>query len=111
MDVSFPNARMRKLCNSQKELRGKYGPRMADLIARRLVELRAAITLADLRNLPGARCHELKQNLKGHLAVDLVHPNRLVFKPDHDPVPCLAGGGLDWDRVTAVMVIGIGDYH
>lgn len=111
MDVSFSIGKVAKICNSAKKLRGEYGPRMAALIQQRLAELQAADTLADMRSLPGARCHELKGNLAGHLAVDLVHPHRMVFVPDHDPVPSKDDGGMNWDEITAVVVIGIGDYH
>lgn len=111
MDVSFSTSKLAKICNSAKKLRGEYGPRMAALVQQRLGELQNADTLEDMRHLPGARCHELKANLGGHLAVDLVHPNRLVFKPDHDPVPVRDDGGLNWKEVTAVEVVGIGDYH
>jgi proteic killer suppression protein len=111
MDVSFSTSKLAKTCNAEKKLRGEYGPRMAALIQQRLAELRAADTLADMRSLPGARCHELTANLAGHLAVDLVHPDRLVFRPDHDPIPSKDDGGMNWDEITAVVVIGIGDYH
>ncbi len=111
MDLSFSNSKLAKLCNSASRLKAKHGSRMAALIQQRLMELQAAPTLEDMKQVPGARCHELFQNLKGHLAVDLVHPDRLVFKPDHDPLPEKAGGGLDWSQVTAIEVVGIGDYH
>ncbi len=111
MDVSFSTAKLAKICNSEKKLRGEHGPRMAALIQQRLAELRAADTLEDMRSLPGARCHELKGDLAGHLAVDLVHPDRLVFKPDHDPIPVKDDGGINWDEITAVEVIGMRDYH
>jgi proteic killer suppression protein len=110
MDVRFTNAKLAKLCNSDKNLRGKYGQRMASVIQQRLLDLEAAETLEVMRRLPG-RCHELKQNLKGCLAVDLVHPDRLAFRPDHDPIPQKVDGGLDWTQVTAIEVMGIGDYH
>jgi len=45
------------------------------------------------------------------LAVYLVHPDRLVFSPDHDPRPELPDGGLDWQKVTKIVIEGIGDYH
>jgi len=111
MEIAFANARLQKLCNSDKKLRGKYGPRMADVIQQRLMELRDSENLAILATLPGPRCHELKGNLAGHLAVDLVHPDRMVFKPDHDPLPAKDDGGLDWRQVTRIEVVGIGDYH
>lgn len=111
MKITFSSAKLSKLCNSAKKLKGKFGPRMAALIQQRLSELKAADTLEDMRHLPGARCHELTGNLKGYLAVDLVHPDRLVFRPDHDPIPELPSGGLDWNQVTDIEIYGVGDYH
>jgi plasmid maintenance system killer protein len=110
MEVTFANQKLMKLCNSAAKLRGKYGPRMAALIAQRLHDLAAAETLEVMRTLPG-RCHELTQNLKGSLALDLVHPDRLVFRPANDPPPLKPNGGLDWMQVTSVEITGIGDYH
>lgn len=110
MEVTFTNQRLSKLCNSRSKLRGEHGARMAELIEQRLYDLAAVDTLEQMRLLPG-RCHELTKNLKGHLALDLVHPDRLVFKPNHDPRPEKADGGLDWSRVTKVTIVGIGDYH
>jgi plasmid maintenance system killer protein len=78
-------------------------------IQQRLVALRAAETLTDMRVLPG-RCHELHGNLAGHLSLDLDHPYRLLFRPTVDPEPGL-GGGLDWSSVSAVVVVGIVDTH
>lgn len=111
MEISFNTAKLAKLCNSQKALRAEHGTRMASVIAQRLLELEAADNLEIMRSLPAARCHELGQNLKGLLAITLVHPDRLCFKPDHDPIPKKADGGLDWSLVTKIVVVGIGDYH
>lgn len=43
--------------------------------------------------------------------MDLVHPYRLIFEPANEPAPLLSDGGLDWDRVTAVRIIGVDDTH
>ncbi len=110
MDICFETSRLAKLCNTEKKLRGKYGPRMAGVIQQRLSDLADAETLDVMLSLPG-RCHELTGDRKGQLAVDLVHPDRLIFKPDHDPVPTKEDGGLDWFAVTKIIVVGIGDYH
>jgi proteic killer suppression protein len=67
--------------------------------------------LEDLRDLPQARCHELHGKRKGQLSVDLDGPYRLVFKPANDPLPKKSDGGLDWTRVTAIMIIGVEDTH
>jgi len=111
MVISFSSTRLQKLCNSEKEMRAKLGVRMADKLAQRLSELRAVDILEDLKRLPSARCHELSQDRAGQLAVDLIHPNRLVFQPDHNPLPIKPDRGLDWAKVTRVTVIEIIDYH
>lgn len=111
MEVSFANQKLQKLCNNASKLRGEYGPKCADKIKRRLDQLRAAECLEDIRNLPGARCHELTADREGQLAVDLEHPKRLIFEPDHEPVPVGKNGGIDWQKVTRVLVIEIVDYH
>lgn len=111
MVISFSSSKLQKLCNSEKEMRAKLGVRMAGKLAQRLSELRAVDILEDLARLPSARCHELGQDRAGQLAVDLTHPNRLVFQPDHNPLPKKPDGGLDWAKVTRVTVIEIIDYH
>lgn len=109
MEISFSTEKLAKLCNSESKLRGKYGPRMARVVQQRLSDLDAAECLEVMRTLPG-RCHELSENLSGHLAVDLIQPDRMVFKPDHDPLP-MQNGNLDWTAVTQIEIVGIGDYH
>ena len=87
------------------------GKNLARKLKQRLMELTAATTLQDIRRTPPARCHELMGKRKGQLSVDLEHPYRLIFKPDHSPLPRREDGGLDWDRVTEVMVIEVVDPH
>jgi proteic killer suppression protein len=36
---------------------------------------------------------------------------RLIFRPDHDPVPQRSDGGIDLAAVTAVIIVAIEDYH
>jgi proteic killer suppression protein len=64
-----------------------------------------------LRSVSQIRCHELKGDRAGTLAVDLQHPYRLIFEPANDPVPSKADGGLDWTAVTSVRILAVEDYH
>lgn len=111
MEITFTSRKLQKVCNSEKEIRARFGKPLAERLQQRLAELKAAETLEDIRRLPSARCHELSQNRKGQLAVDVVHPKRLIFEPDHNPVPRKPDGGLDWPHVTRIRVIDIIDYH
>lgn len=111
MEISFATQKLQKLCNKASKLRGEFGPKCAEKIQRRLDELKAAECLEDLRNLPGRRCHELKADRDGQFAVNLEHPKRLIFVPDHEPFPVGTNGGIVWQQVTRVLVIEIVDYH
>lgn len=111
MDIVFKTAKLAKECNEEKLLIRKHGPKQGALLKRRLNQLRAFNSLEDLKNLPQLRCHELKGNRKGQLSVDLNHPYRLIFEPANNPLPKKTDGGLDWAKVTEIMIIGIEDTH
>jgi len=87
MDIVFKEKKFENECNSQRLLKKQYG-----------------------ETLPG-RCHELLHNRAGQLSLDLVHPLRLIFEPANIPIPQKADGGIDWKKVTAVVIIGIDDTH
>ena len=113
MDISFKSTKLEKEFNEGKRLKKVHGELRAKKIMLRLTDFRAAICLNDFwppYSGPG-RCHELTGNRKGQLSVDLDHPYRLVFVPNHKPVPQKSDGGLDWKQVTAIMIIEIEDTH
>lgn len=111
MVVSFATKSTQKRCSDEKAMQKQWGKNLAHRLKQRLTELVAAVTLQDICRTPPARCHELKGKRKGQLSVDLEHPYRLIFKPDHSPLPRRKDGGLDWDSVTRVMVIEVVDTH
>ena len=113
MEVSFQNRKLGERCCSMQKLQRAYGDTQARLVARRLVVLRAAANLGEFwpPYKQPERCHELKGDRAGQLAMDLVQPSRLLFKPAHNPVPQQPAGGLDWRQVTAITIIGVEDYH
>ena len=110
VEVSFTNKKMQKNCSNGKAMRKCWGD-VARRLQQRLMELIAATTLEDIGRTRSSRCHELKGNRKGQLSVDLDHPYRLIFKPDHHPIPRKEDGGLDWGRVTEIVVIEVVDTH
>ncbi len=107
MNVAFRTRELQKLANDSKAARKALGARCAELLRKRLDDLRAASSLEEMRNLPG-RCHELKGGRAGELAIDLEHPKRLVFHPRDGNRDSRA---LDWSSVTSVEIVEIVDYH
>ena len=111
MDVRFSMTKLQKICNSDANMKAEFGPQMARKLQQRLMELKAANTLDQISRVPPPRCHEHTGNNKGKLTVDLIHPYRLFFRPNHDPVPVKADGGLDWEKVTSIVILGVDDPH
>ncbi len=110
MELSFKSKKLEKLLTNPKEMVKAFG-QMARKIDQRVKDLRAAETLEDMRMIPAARCHELKGNRKGKLAVDISRNYRLIFVPWHDPIPRKDDGGLNWQDVTAIRILEVNDYH
>ena len=88
-----------------------YGSELAQVLMRRLTQIKAADTLLDLPPTKPVRRHLLKGNRGGQFAVDLKHPFRLVFEPDHSPVPQLDDGSVDLTKVTEIRILEVVDYH
>ena len=96
--------------NSMAKMTRRWGQPVAMKLAQRLQQLEAVDRLDLMRRLPG-RCHELTADRRGELAVEVTGSMRLVFVPDHDPLPTKPDGGLDWAGVEAIVVTEIVDYH
>jgi plasmid maintenance system killer protein len=111
VDIVFKNHKLQKEFNDKRALERARGTRQAGLIMQRLAELQAAENLEVMRSIPRARCHELRENRKGQISVDLNHPYRLIFEADHNPLPTRAEGGLDWKQVTQIKILGVDDTH
>jgi proteic killer suppression protein len=112
MIITFDNAKLKKQLNDDKAMIKAHGPLRTKKLMIVLTQLKAAPNLGTFAPpmSPPHRCHELT-NRKGQMTVDLDHPYRLVIKPNHDPLPERAEGGLDWKQVTAITIIRIEDTH
>ena len=109
MRVVVGDKKFAKVLDDDRKMNKVYGDRIGRKIRRRLEQMLSAETLESLR-YQGGRCHELKGNRQGQLAMDLSHPHRLIFAP-LPPIPVRGDGGLDWKKVTEIRIIEIADYH
>lgn len=108
MEITFSNEKLRKLCEQQATAQKSLGAACARKLRSRLADMAAANSVQEL---VAGRPHPLKGDRAGQFAVDLEGGKRLVFKPDHVPIPQKLDQSIDWSRVTKVCIIFIGDYH
>ena len=111
MKILFKNTKLKRQFN--ETLDRTYGPIRARKIRARLAAFRVAYSLAAFwppKSGP-ERCHELTGDRHGQLSVDLDHPYRLIFEPANVPIPRREDGGLIWEQVTDIMILGVEDTH
>lgn len=109
MEISYENRKLRKLCENETESRRQLGSPCSKRLRMRLNTLADAATMNEL--LPGrGRPHPLGGDLEGQFALAL-NGERLIFRPNHDPVPEMEAGGIDRSKVTKVTITDIRNYH
>ncbi|MDL2272615.1 type II toxin-antitoxin system RelE/ParE family toxin [Desulfovibrio sp. OttesenSCG-928-I05] len=111
MDLAFSTPKLKKICNEEMEMIRAYGKNRAKKLQTRLSDLEAATCLSDISHRPPPRRHELEGDKKGIFSVDLIHPWRLLFTPNHNPIPLKPDGGIDLSLVTSILIIAIEDTH
>src|SRR5690349_6294258 len=104
MDISFANKRLQRQLMDAGAMAQAYGP-LAGKLKLRLDLLKNVRCLAEVPHTPPHRRHLLTGDWAGHFAVDVSKSWRLIFKPNHDPVPTKADGGIDLQKVTAVEIV------
>ena len=110
MNVQIADKKLSRAWESPQLLKKQYGQIRAKKITLRLNVLNAVPNLQAMQQVPG-RCHELTGDRAGQFALDLDHPYRLIFVPNHQPIPRKADGGINWQEVTSVTIIAVEDYH
>lgn len=110
MEISYKNRKLEKQLTDPKEMAKSFG-QLARKINQRLKDLTDTDTLAIMKTIPAARCHELAGGRKNELAVDVSGNYRMIFEPNHDPTPKNDDGGLNWEKVTKIQINKIEDYH
>ena len=98
VDITYSNNKIKRVCTDAKAAEKVYGLEMANKIHQRIDEIAAADTVEMMMRYRIGRCHPLTNNRKGQYAVDLVHPQRLVFEKKGK-------------EIQIVNVIEIVDYH
>ena len=110
MDIIFKSRKLERLCNDDRLAQREWGKPQAEVLGRRLDDLKAARNLEDLRSAAGD-LHELKGDRAGQLSMKLKGGDRLIIEPAQEPLPRKPDDGLDWEQVTAIRVVEVGDYH
>lgn len=108
LELAFENRSLRHVCESEKKAQLDLGVQVAEMLKRRLADLRAATSVKDI---VASQPHELDGALDGYLAIDLLESHSIVFCANHASNPLLHSGKVDWSKVSRVKIMSIGGNH
>jgi len=111
MEIDFKTHKLEKTFVTAGKLGRLYGKRMEKIISSRLAILSVAYDLSEVPPHPPVRRHQLTGTRREQFAVDLVHPYRLIFEANHDPVPRKEDGGINLKQVIRIRILEVVDYH
>ncbi len=108
MQIAFNNKKLRELCENRKKAEAELGSDCSRKLRTRLSDLEA---VDNVYELTAGHPHPLEPDSSREFSLDLSDGKRLVFKPDHEPAPLNNNNTTDWAKVTAIIIVYIGDYH
>lgn len=104
LELAFESRSLRTLCESEAHAKRELGEAVAEILKRRLADLRAATSVNDL--LAG-RPRVLDGTERHHMAVDLPDGYRIVFSANHSNNPVTDAGGPDWARISRIKILRV----
>jgi proteic killer suppression protein len=108
LEIAFATKKLRQLCENEEVARSSVGHAVAGRLKARLADLSAA---SCVKELVAGRPRQLTGRRPGCLAVKLTSGWRLVICANHNAVPEVDGGAIDWSRVNRVKVVDIENDH
>ena len=108
MEIRFAKKDLRSLCEDRRQMVQKLGSACAKKLQARLSDLCAAARLGEVT---AGKPHPLLGDRAGQFALSLQDPKRLVFEPAGEDIPRTGEGNIDWEHLTKITIVFIGDYH
>ncbi|MHB1125183.1 MAG: type II toxin-antitoxin system RelE/ParE family toxin [Ramlibacter sp.] len=110
MRIDFLAAKDKAFFEDSRRVTKAFGAEAAKKLKSRLDDLDAAQSMEVMRHLPG-HWEELRKDRAGQFSVRLHGGLRLIVRPQKDPPPTKADGGLDWSAIDSIYIIEVVDYH
>ncbi len=105
MELAFESKDLRSICELGATAEHELGAEVAEVLRRRLADLRAATSIYDL---VAGNPHEVEFRDINYFIVDLSEDYQIVLKANHSENPLTNSGQIDWAKVSRIKVTHIG---
>ena len=104
MELSYSSKKLQKKLKDERLIHKNYGNRANNLVMR-IAELEAAVTLANIPNIPPPRRHKLKGGYNNQWGIDVTKNYRIIIEPVGEY------NEEDLSTIISIKIIDIVDYH
>jgi len=104
LEIAFESLELREICEKDSEARRVLGDELAELMQRRIADLRAARFLSELP-FPV----QLRDEGSGAMVLNLADVGRMTLVSNHIRTPTTSDGAVDLARITRVRILEIED--
>ena len=102
MELAFESESLRTICENEARAAVELGPEVAAMLKRRLADLRAATSVADL---VAGRPRVLPDENGERLVIEFCEGYKIVLVGNHPKNPSDDAGGLDWPRIRRLRLV------
>lgn len=103
LEIAFDKKSLRQICENEAKANHKFGEIVAQKLKARLADMLAATCVDDL---VAGHPHKLDGQPQ-HFVVGLCDGFYIVFCANHNTVPKLESGGVDWSKVSRIKLLKI----
>lgn len=100
MEIAFSSSRIRQICENSIAGDRALGKAKADILRRRLADLRALDYVGDMVGQSLVQGGQL-------ISIPLDGDAKLIFSANHNINPTLPSGSIDWPRVNRIKIMEI----
>lgn len=105
MVIGYKNDIIKKKLGTDEGLLKAFRDK-AITVLKRLEEITVTRNLNDLRAIPFFKCRPLTNKETGQWIIYISPGYSLIFEIDHNPLPLLNDGTIDYSSINCIMIIG-----
>lgn len=108
MEIAFESKQLREICERESKAKREFGNKVAEGLKRRLADLRAADSMADVA---AGNAREVTADAGPVMVIDLCDGYAIIFHANHLKNPLNDSGAVDWSCVSRIKVLRVEKSH
>ncbi|MGB1206471.1 MAG: type II toxin-antitoxin system RelE/ParE family toxin [Chitinophagales bacterium] len=110
MEIFYKTKKLEKTLTNDAKMKKTYGT-LARHIRKRMKHLKASPNLATVKKIPQLKLHKLGGKRQDEWSINISENWVITFEVANNPIPILPNGSHDFEKITIIEIVFVGDYH